>query len=608
MLFGKKKEKKKILIIEKLTRENIKRLTLEFPIMHYDSVYVKNANGTSLPNEYTNVIYNEDASSVDGDKYYLGADKADGYVIKEEEVTFDGLKKPYVKYNFGQLNPDKTFCVFVPEEKNGLFYFVNYFSRLLDLCEKNGLEPVVDMSNFRNLYIADDNLGKLNAWENYFENFTKTPLKEVYSSANVIIASQDMNSITYDKFGNGERINIYNKYFKLSKNLNTVAEKEIERLGLSNRRVLGVLCRGTDYLTAYKHAIPLDAHEMAEVAIRHMFEYRCDYVFLSTEDQGILDYFISVFGDKCLYTNQQRFSNIGNEKIGHIMRDVKDKRENDEYLRGEEYFITIHCLSKCHNLTATHCAGTRAAIVLNGNKYEHVNVMNKGISCVNGDNPLYVESCNKNLVSIKLEKAVAKSGITMENDLDGKLHIHGTATDKVTLWIGKRIKNKLNDGVIYSMSIKGFENYDVNDAHFTMKTYSLNEKGEEIESKWWCKDAEHYRYDKKPEYYDLYVVFEKGVKIDSIISVQLEIGKNCTSYIQSHTSITEIAIKDDKNEFYELKYDDRIDIANGILKIDAKKIPIHNGEYEKLRKVVRYEGGCVNYKYKGSYLDNELII
>ena len=512
MFFGKKKEKKKILIIESLTRENIKRLTVEFPIMHYDNVYVKNANGTTLPKEYTNVIYNEDASDVDGDKYYLGVDKADGYVIKEEEITFDELNKPYMKYNFGKLNQDKTFCVFVPEEKNGLFYFVNYFSRLLDFCEKNNLEPVVDMSNFRNLYIADENLGKYNAWESYFENFTKTPLKEVYSSENVIIAAQDMNSITYNKFGNGDRIKIYDKYFKLSKHLNEVAEKEIERLGIGNRRVLGVLCRGTDYLTAYKHAIPLDAHEMAEVAMRHMFEYRCDYVFLSTEDQSILDYFISVFGDKCLYTNQQRFSNIGNEKIGHIMRDAKEKRENDEYLRGEEYFITIHCLSKCHNLTATHCAGTRAAIVLNGNKYEHVNVMNKGISCVNGDNPLYIESHNKNLISIKLDNTKQKAGITMENDVDGKVHIFGKAESKVSLYIATKCRSFICDGVTYSMSIKGLEKYDVNDAHFTVKTYSLNDKGEAVDNKWWCKNGEHFAYEKNLNITTYILCLKKALK------------------------------------------------------------------------------------------------
>ena len=105
-------------------------------------------------------------------------------------------------FNFGEKNKDSIFWVMTTEPANGLFYSLNYFIRQIDYVQKKGFIPVVDMKYHKNLYLNDEEIGRINSWEYYFNQLSDYELEEVYDSANVIIASPVMSAFNYTGFNN----------------------------------------------------------------------------------------------------------------------------------------------------------------------------------------------------------------------------------------------------------------------------------------------------------------------------------------------------------------------------------------------------------------------
>lgn len=313
---------------------------------------------------------------VDLDTKYELIQQSEQHIYRKKDYKSKRIKKGFARWHFGDMNPEINFLVFTPEEKNGLFYFVNYFEMLLKISEEDNLTPIVDFKNFRSLYIEDSNIGLINAWEDMYCNFSDYDLDEVYQSQNVIIASNDMNSVSYEGFSWDDRIRIYQQYFIPNIELSEYVDEILRKKMNTDDRILGVLCRGTDYsqqARPYLHPVPLDAHEMAEIAFRKFMEKGYSKIYLSTEDENVLEWFKKIFGKRLLYIEQERFVYDG-EKIGNMFRrnNVTAKK------RGWDYYATIFMLSRCTGLLATPCAGTRAAIVCNGKHYEEVCVVNKG--------------------------------------------------------------------------------------------------------------------------------------------------------------------------------------------------------------------------------------
>ena len=80
------------------------------------------------------------------------------------------------------------------------------------------------------------------------------------------------------------------------------------------KKILGVLCRGTDYMTLRPHNHPVQPS--ADIVINKakaiMREFRCDYCYLATEDESILSAFRKAFGDHLLVSQNIYFKgNLG---------------------------------------------------------------------------------------------------------------------------------------------------------------------------------------------------------------------------------------------------------------------------------------------------------
>lgn len=292
------------------------------------------------------------------------------------------------KKRFGRLNPDKTFYVIrVRREKLGLMGYYNSVLGHVRYALQKGFIPVVDMMNYRNPYLSRKTYKKINAWEYYFNQLSEYSLKEVYKSANVILSSGETPDEAIPR-------RLYRRvyshkdiaagYFEIIKNylhINKEMEEHISRvynaLFPKNARVLGVSSRGTDMIGFPGHSIQPSKEELLDLAVEEMKKRECDYVFLSAEEVGIVNYFKEKLGDKLLVDERKRFKGFTGV-VGIDVVSDSEKRQDEEYIMGKEYLTTVALLSKCCCLLGTLIGSTLGAIGMNQGRYEHVEIYDKG--------------------------------------------------------------------------------------------------------------------------------------------------------------------------------------------------------------------------------------
>lgn len=300
--------------------------------------------------------------------------------IKEEKVLLmSQWQHILIKKEFGTKNPEKTFYVVNRQirKKNGLFAIIYGYVEQMRYVEKNKYIPVMDMQNYKNQYLDDADLGKKNAWENYFTPYTDVSIEEVFQSKNVILgydAAEYFHEIQTIDFEELHRL--WEKYVRLNKRTADYIEKEYKRLLTGKGKILGALYRGTDMqqLKLKNHAVQPDIQEFIKNLHKKLDEWKCDYIFLCTEDVGALEEFKKEFGNKLIYTNQQRFEKTEKKWLAEI----EFCRDNDRYLRGLEYLTAISLLAKCNCLVTGISNGAVGAMILNGNRYENIEIINKG--------------------------------------------------------------------------------------------------------------------------------------------------------------------------------------------------------------------------------------
>ncbi|MCM1182299.1 MAG: hypothetical protein NC337_02870 [Roseburia sp.] len=96
---------------------------------------------------------------------------------------------------------------------------------------------------------------------------------------------------------------------------------------------------------------------------------------MATEDIAIYERLKSVYGDKLIAYEALRFaSDTGDRKLSEL----GFERENDKYLKGEEYLITIYLLAECDSIITPVVGGGLAAIRINGGKYRHKYIFDLG--------------------------------------------------------------------------------------------------------------------------------------------------------------------------------------------------------------------------------------
>ena len=309
--------------------------------------------------------------------------KKNSYNLKHILKKIGPLQKmaTYVKWHvrkasYGAENPDKTFYVIRRHDMHaGLFSFVTSNLGAVREAVKRGYTPVIDMMNIKNSMLLDNEIGEINAWDKYFEQPCGYTMQDVYQSHNVILGEIEPPA-DYPDFRMIEdprRLAIWQECAKKYLKVLPIHQQEIVSYydeKFHDKRVLGVLCRGTDYLTMrpYDHPVQPEIGDVLQKCDEVMKNYHCDCIYLATEDASIWNQFEKKYGS-CLFSYQK--IRLLSDKAEYI--DNAANKQITPYERSREYMISIGILAKCNCLVAGAANGTYGALLLtSGYEYQYV--------------------------------------------------------------------------------------------------------------------------------------------------------------------------------------------------------------------------------------------
>ncbi len=260
-----------------------------------------------------------------------------------------------------------VYIISVGWKSGGLFALYKTVMSYLIFAYNKGYIPVIDMKHFENQYFKDGRKFQDNVWEYFFEQPCNISLDNIPSDVNVVMSNdEDIEDNQINEYScltdvdNSRKL--YDKYFNLTK-FNQETQKFLDenykRFTNSETEILGVLCRGTDYVNCRPagHAIQPEINLVIEKAKELLKKYNYKKIWLATEDLRIYSIFKNEFGSMLIDNPQYKFSDTSAKRIYQI----NVERENHAYNLAKEYLLSIYILSKCKYFIGGITAGTLGA-------------------------------------------------------------------------------------------------------------------------------------------------------------------------------------------------------------------------------------------------------
>ena len=256
------------------------------------------------------------------------------------------------------------------------FCYLNNVLSLVIFCLRSGFLPSIEINHSKSSQIQ---------WTWYFEQpFHIEPT--IPCQEEICPRRSASFQPHFEDIYNPEMIKLWGKIYNQCMCFNTSTysyiQEEYRSLISPYKRVLGIICRGTDYtsLDPPGHPVQPSVQEVISYCQEHMKNTPYDAIYLATEERKIRDAFAAAFPGKILENKRKYYDDIyySDNSIQYI-KDVHFQRENDDYLSGLEYLSSITLLSRCTSLVGGNCTGTMAAVFLNSGRYEHVHIFDYGL-------------------------------------------------------------------------------------------------------------------------------------------------------------------------------------------------------------------------------------
>lgn len=281
--------------------------------------------------------------------------------------------------HLGDLNPNETLYIIHWPTHNppaGLFTLVNSCFDLILYALSQDFIPVIDFKNYQTYLHNSTDIGKINTWEYYFkqpiDNYDD--LESAYQSKNVITNTTSITgylNVSSKFLNNNTKLNKlrgqYRQYVRINETAKEYIDTQYNKIIPKNEYILGVSVRGHDYqkLRPYGHPIQPPTNVVIEDTKLKFKEWGADKIFLTTEDQTIIDLFKREFDDKLIYMDRryvldEEYIETEDECIGFS----GFNRENDKYLTGLEYLASIVILSRCNAIIASPTSGIVGALLM----------------------------------------------------------------------------------------------------------------------------------------------------------------------------------------------------------------------------------------------------
>lgn len=285
----------------------------------------------------------------------------------------------------GREHADKIFYIIRRREVyTGLLSDLITYVYKTKLAVDAGYIPIIDMQTSENIYLKKDEVGRINAWEYYFKQPGGYSLKDIEKARNVIRGSGyteecfpylDVNYVL-NKVGDFSVYqSITKRYFHLSSEAAEIVESFYNH-NFMGQRMLGVLCRGTDYTQnkPSRHPVQPSLEEVFEKIKEVTEKYKCTKIFLGTEDVGIYRRFKEKYGDTVITNRKSFIKYSGEQSIGKVIKNGTDNLKEE----GMEYLATIALLARCDCFVGGHTSGTVGVMLMNDH-FEYKYIFNLGV-------------------------------------------------------------------------------------------------------------------------------------------------------------------------------------------------------------------------------------
>lgn len=308
---------------------------------------------------------------------------------RREQMMKVGTSDCLTIEHHGVLYPDQlVYMIKVEAEYSGWFSIMNKIISALIVAKNYGMIPVIDMGE-NQLYCEPSMMAEgIPLFEYFFRQPSEIQLKEVKDCCNVTYATYKQSLFFYHMFGNydtyqqdsigvQQMASAITKFIRLNEETKIYIDKNIQEV-LSEKRILGVHARGTDFKAGFNnHAIYVTTEEYIEHARSAMDKYGYDKIFLATDEEQIVNKFRLAFGNRVVFHDVYR----AKEDTDIGIHCSKCDRERHHYKLGLEALLDMYSLAACDALIASP-SGVSFHAMLNkrskDEKYEYMDIIDKG--------------------------------------------------------------------------------------------------------------------------------------------------------------------------------------------------------------------------------------
>lgn len=234
----------------------------------------------------------------------------------------------------------------------------------------HGYIPVIDTVNADNILSGLSRQYAVNAWELYFKQPLASLSEEIVRSKEVrllegipgFMPSYDMDCLMNPELMDYWR-HLMKEYMPVSAALEERVQENCSALPFGDgEKILGVLCRGTDYtnIRPYHHPVQPSLEAVLAKADEMMRRHSCSYCYLATEDKEIRNAFRSKWKEKLLTTQEIYYEADLKDSINQTNMD----RHVDIHEKNMEYLTALILLSKCRYFIGGRTSGTVVSLLL----------------------------------------------------------------------------------------------------------------------------------------------------------------------------------------------------------------------------------------------------
>lgn len=251
----------------------------------------------------------------------------------------------------------------------------------------DGYIPVVDTVKFNNMFrdMGIVGQGGQNVWELFFRQPFGKKLAEIPESARVVYAEGiPVFRAEENIYTNPAALDFWRKmlrkFMPVSESILASADSIAEQLGMKEKRVAGVLCRGTDYtaLKPYQHPAQPKTEEVIHKTKEIMEQYHCELCYLATEDETVWQAFHKELGNR-LVCSQAVYYEKTEDKM---LYEVNTEWKVDVLAKNREYLTALVLLSRCSCFLSGRTSGM-VLVQLLAEKFEYFYIWDCGLYGVN---------------------------------------------------------------------------------------------------------------------------------------------------------------------------------------------------------------------------------